>query len=185
MAPVTADYTSPEHWPALKNLAATIDGLDYFQVLNLPDNASGQQIRDAYYGLARALHPDKFFQINDDGTKEAVLKIYKRVVEAYMVLKDEKKRIKYHADVGGPDRARKLRFNEESEAEQKEAAKLAVKVAKTPKGEQLYQTALLDMKKSQWDKAYKSIQAAVMFEPANAELKTLLADLDKKRKGGA
>lgn len=179
------DYTAPQHWPALKNLAATIDGLDYFQVLNVQNSASGQQIRDSYYGLARALHPDKFFHLDDEGTKDAVHKIYKRVVEAYMVLKDEKKRIKYLADVTGPDRARKLRFTEESEAEQKEAAKLAVKVAKTPKGEQLYQTALLDMKKSQWDKAYKSIQTAVMFEPSNAELKALLADLDKKRKGGA
>lgn len=179
------DYTAPEHWPALKNLAATIDGLDYFQVLNIPNTALGPQVRDSYYGLARALHPDKFFHLSDEATKDAVHKIYKRVVEAYMVLKDEKKRIKYVADVTGPDRARKLRFTEESEAEQKEAAKLAVKVAKTPKGEQLYQTALLDMKKSQWDKAYKSIQTAVMFEPANAELKALLADLDKKRKGGA
>ena len=177
------DYTQPQFWPQLKGLAQTIDGLDYFQVLNVQQSASGQQIRDSYYGLARALHPDKFFQIADEETKDAVLKIYKRVVEAYTILKDEKKRIKYLADVTGPDRTRKLRFTEESEAEQKEAQKLATKVAKTPKGDQLYQAALLDMKKSQWDKAYKTIQTAVMFEPANAELKALLADLDKKRKG--
>lgn len=180
-----ADYTSPEHWPALKNLAATIDGLDYFQVLNLDTAAGGPQIRDSYYGLARALHPDKFFHLSDEETKEAVHKIYKRVVEAYMVLKDEKKRIKYVADVTGPERMKKLRFNEESESEVKEAAKMALKVAKTPKGEQMYQAALLDMKKNAWDKAYKSIQTAIMFEPSNAELKALLADLDKKRKGGA
>lgn len=177
------DYTQPEHWPSLKGLAATIDGLDYFEVLNVAQASSGQQIRDSYYALARALHPDKFFHIDDVGTKEAIHKIYKRVVEAYMVLKDEKKRIKYLADVTGPARAAKLRYTEESEAEQKEAAKLAVKVAKTPKGDQLYQTALLEMKKSQWEKAYKAIQTAVMFEPANADLKALLADLDKKRKG--
>jgi curved DNA-binding protein CbpA len=177
------DYTQPEHWPSLLGLSASIDGFDYFQVLNVPSTSSGQQIRDSYYGLARALHPDKFFHISDQPTKDAVHKIYKRVVEAYMVLKDEKKRIKYLADISGPARAAKLRFTEESEAEQKEAQKLAVKVAKTPKGEQLYQTALLDMKKSQWEKAFKNIQTAVMFEPQNAELKALLADIDKKRKG--
>jgi DnaJ-class molecular chaperone len=179
------DYTQPEHWPSLKGLAASIDGLDYFQILNLQSAASGQQIRDSYYALARALHPDKFFHISDEETKDAVHKIYKRIVESYTILKDEKKRIKYIADISGPERARKLRFTEESEAEQKEAAKAAVKVAKTPKGDQLYQTALLDMKKSQWEKAYKNIQTAVMFEPSNAELKALLADLDKKRKGGS
>lgn len=178
------DYTAPEHWPSLKQLAASIDGLDYFQILNLESAASGQQIRDSYYALARALHPDKFFHIQDVTTKDAVHKIYKRVVESYTILKDEKKRIKYVADISGPNRVQKLRYTEESEAEQKEAAKAAVKVAKTPKGDQLYQTALLDMKKGQWEKAYKNIQTAVMFEPSNAELKVLLADLDKKRKGG-
>ncbi len=178
------DYTQPQFWPQLQQLAATIDGLDYFQVLNLPTSAAGNQIRDSYYGLSRALHPDKFFHIADEATKAAVHKIYKRVTEAYTILKDEKKRIKYLADISGPDRARKLRFTEESEAEQKEQAKLATKVAKTPKGEQLYQAALLEMKKAQWDKAFKNIQTAAMLEPANGELKALLADLDKKRKGG-
>lgn len=177
------DYTQPEFWPQLKALAGNIDGLDYFQVLNLSTGASGPQIRDSYYALARALHPDKFFHIPDEETKAAVHKIYKRIVEAYTILKDEKKRIKYVADVSGPDRMKKLRYTEESEAEQKEQQKLAVKVAKTPKGEQLYQAALLEMNKSQWEKAYKNIQTAVMFEPANAELKVMLADLDKKRKG--
>jgi DnaJ-class molecular chaperone len=176
------DYTAPEHWPSLQQLAVNIDGFDYFQVLNISAQASGTQIRDSYYGLARALHPDKFFHIPDEPTKEAVHKIYKRVVEAYTILKDEKKRIKYTADISGPDRAKKLRFSEQAEAEQKEQQKMATKIAKTPKGEQLYQTALLDMNKSQWEKAYKSIQTAVMFEPSNAELKALLADLDKKRK---
>ncbi|MCC7070430.1 MAG: DnaJ domain-containing protein [Deltaproteobacteria bacterium] len=178
------DYTQPQFWPQLQQLAATIDGLDYFQVLNLPNTAAGNQIRDSYYGLSRALHPDKFFHITDEVTKAAVHKIYKRVTEAYTILKDEKKRIKYLADISGPDRAKKLRFTEESETEQKEQAKQATKVAKTPKGEQLYQAALLDMKKSQWDKAYKGIQTAAMLEPSNSELKALLADLDKKRKGG-
>ena len=178
------DYTQPQFWPQLQQLAATIDGLDYFQVLNLPNTAAGNQIRDSYYGLSRALHPDKFFHITDEVTKAAVHKIYKRVTEAYTILKDEKKRIKYLADISGPDRAKKLRFTEESETEQKEQAKQATKVAKTPKGEQLYQAALLDMKKGQWDKAFKGIQTAAMLEPGNAELKAMLADLDKKRKGG-
>jgi curved DNA-binding protein CbpA len=177
------DYTQPQFWPQLVALAGNIDNIDYFQVLNVAQTASGEQIRGSYYQLARALHPDKFFHITDEPTKDAVHKIYKRIVESYMVLKDEKKRIKYIADINGPDRLKKLRFTEESEAEQKEAAKLAVKVAKTPKGDQLYQAALLDMKKNQWEKAFKNIQTAAMFEPSNAELKALLADLDKKRKG--
>jgi DnaJ-class molecular chaperone len=179
------DYTQPQFWPQLVQLASTIDGLDYYQVLNLPQTALAGEVRASYYGLARALHPDKFFHIADATTKDAVHKIYKRVVESYTVLKDDAKRVKYTTDINGPQRAQKLRYTEQSDAEQKEQAKQAAKVAKTPKGEQLYQVALLDMNKGQWEKAYKSIQTAVMFEPQNAELKALMAELDRKRKGQA
>ena len=77
------DYTQPQFWPQLKQLAGNIDGLDYFQILNLAQTASSEQIRASYYLLARALHPDRFFHIDDEATKDAVHKIYKRVVEAY------------------------------------------------------------------------------------------------------
>jgi DnaJ-class molecular chaperone len=179
-----AEYTDPQFWPQLKQLAATIDGLDYFQILNVATNAPGPQIKTSYYGLARALHPDKFFHLDDADLKAAVNKIYKRVTEAYMVLKDEPKRQKYIKDISGPERAKKLRFTEESEAEQKEQAKAAVKVAKTPKGEQMYNTAVVDLANGRYDAAYKALQSATLFEPANAELKKLLAEVDKKRKGG-
>ena len=177
------DYTHPQYWPQLQGLANNIDNLDYFQILNVPVEASGAQIRDSYYALARALHPDKFFQIADEVTKAAVHKIYKRVTESYTILKDERRRIKYQADVQGPERIKKLRFTEESEAEQNAQQKAATKVAKTPKGEQMYNSAVVDMANQRWAQAYKNVQTALMFEPQNAELKKLLDDLDKKRKG--
>lgn len=179
-----AEYTDPQFWPQLKQLAATIDGLDYFQILNVATTAPGPQIKASYYGLARALHPDKFFHLDDVDLKAAVNKIYKRVTEAYMILKDEPKRLKYLNDISGPERAKKLRFTEESEAEQKEQAKAAVKVAKTPKGEQMYNTAMVDLANGRYDAAFKALQSATLFEPANAELKKLLTEVDKKRKGG-
>ena len=179
-----ADYTDPQFWPQLKSLANTIDDIDYYQILNVPQNATSSQIRQSYYGLARALHPDKFFHVADGDLKAAVTKIYKRVTESYAVLKEERKRLKYLADITGPERQKKLRFNEESEAEQKEQQKLATKIAKTPKGEQIYQAAVIDMSNGRWEQAFKNIQSATLFEPGNQELKKLLAEIDKKRKGG-
>ncbi len=179
-----ADYTDPQFWPQLKHLAATIDGLDYFQILNVAQTSPGPQIKASYYQLARALHPDKFFHLDDEVLKDAINKIYKRVTESYMTLKDEPKRQKYLRDITGPDRLKKLRFTEESEAEQKEQQKTAAKVAKTPKGEQMYNTAMVDLQNGRFDAAYKALQSATLFEPANADLKRLLAEVDKKRKGG-
>jgi DnaJ-class molecular chaperone len=179
-----ADYTDPQFWPQLKGLAQSIDGLDYYQILNLPQEASGPQVRQSYYALSRALHPDKFFHITDNELKAAVSKIFKRVTESYTVLKDDARRQQYTKDINGPDRQKKLRFSEESESEQKEQQKMAAKVAKTPKGEQMYNAALVDLQNNRLDAAYKNMQTALLFEPANAELKRLLGEIDKKRKGG-
>jgi DnaJ-class molecular chaperone len=179
-----AEYTEPQFWPQLKALAQSIDGLDYFQILNLPATASGPQIKTSYYALARALHPDKFYHIQEDELKGAVHKIYKRVTEAYTILKDEPKRIQYLRDIQGPDRAKKLRFNEASEQEQKEQQRQATRVAKTPKGEQMYNASMVALQNGKLDEAFKAMQSAVLMEPGNAELKRLLGELDKKRKGG-
>jgi hypothetical protein len=78
----------------------------------------------------------------------------------------------------------KLRFNEQSEAEQKEEQRQAAKVAKTPKGEQMYNASMIALQNGKLDEAYKAMQSAVLLEPANAELKRLLGEVDKKRKGG-
>lgn len=179
-----AEYTEPQYWPQLKALASSIDGLDYYQVLNLPTTAASPQIRTAYYALARALHPDKFYHIEESELKAAIHKIYKRVTEAYTILKDEPKRLQYLKDIQGPERAKKLRFNEQSEVEQKEQQRAATKVAKTPKGEQMYNASMVALQNGKLDEAFKAMQSAVLMEPANPELKRLLGELDKKRKGG-
>jgi curved DNA-binding protein CbpA len=179
-----AEYTEPQYWPQLKALAQSIDGLDYFQILNLPTTATSPQIRTAYYALARALHPDKFYHIEEKDLKASIHKIYKRVTEAYTILKDEPRRIRYLKDISGPERATKLRFTEASEAEQKEEQRQATKVARTPKGEQMYNASMVALQNGKLDDAYKAMQSAVLLEPTNADLKRLLGELDKRRKGG-
>ena len=48
----------------------------------------------------------------------------------------------------------------------------------------MYNTAMVDLQNGRLDAAYKALQSATLFEPANADLKRLLAEVDKKRKGG-
>jgi DnaJ-class molecular chaperone len=180
-----ADYTDPQFWPQLKALAQSIDQLDYYQILNLPQDANSTAIRSAYYGLSRALHPDKFFHITDVELKNAINKIYKRVTEAQSVLKDDGKRQRYVRDINGPERNKRLRFNEDSEAAAKQEEKLATKLAKTPKGEQLYNAAVVEIQNGRLDQGYKILQTACLFEPTNQDLKVLLQEVDRRRKGGA
>ncbi len=64
-------------------------GKDYYQILGVSENASGDEIKKAYRKLAKKYHPDA-----NKGSKEAEQK-FKEVSEAYHVLSDEKKRAQY------------------------------------------------------------------------------------------
>jgi len=172
-------------------LAAALDQLDYFGVLKLPQGAGHAEIKAAYYRESRAYHPDRFAAYPDAAFREVVGKIYRRVNEAYTVLRDDKRRARYVQDIGGPERAQKLRFTEADEAAVKEEQKKKVEeqMGQTPNGRKFYAAALLEIEAQRWDAAQRSLKSALMYEPGNAKFKEQLAlvegEIDKTRsKGG-
>jgi len=78
----------------------------FYEVLGLDASATDDELRKAYRKLSLKLHPDKIAQRGGDATKkeEAAAK-YEKIQEAYHVLIDEKKRLKYNA-LGSPSRYR-------------------------------------------------------------------------------
>ena len=177
------DYTEEQFWPQLMQLSQTIDGLDYYQILNLTQQADERQIRTAYYQMSRALHPDKFYNINNPPLRAAVNKIFKRVTEAYTILRDAKKRALYTERINGPERATRLRFDETLEQEEKNRAREEREVAKTAQGKKMYLAAVADMQAGRWDKAVKNLQSALLFEPGNETLKQLKEECAAKAAG--
>ena len=69
--------------------------MDYYEVLGVPRDATGEEIKRAYRKLARELHPD----VNPD---PATQEKFKEVTAAYEVLADPEKRQMY--DLGGDPR---------------------------------------------------------------------------------
>jgi molecular chaperone DnaJ len=72
---------------------------DYYEILQVPRNATKEQIKKAYRKKALEYHPDK-----NPGNKEAEEK-FKEAAEAYEVLSNDEKRARYdqfgHAGLGG------------------------------------------------------------------------------------
>jgi molecular chaperone DnaJ len=68
-----------------------LNGKDYYKILGLSKDASKDEIKKAYRGLAHQYHPDK-----NPGNKEAEDR-FKEIGEAYEVLSDDQKRSDYDA----------------------------------------------------------------------------------------
>ena len=148
----------------VETLTAVLDQLDYFGVLKVAQGASPAEIKAAYYRESRAFHPDRFAALPDPVVREAIGRIYRRINEAWTVLRDDKKRLKYLADVTGPDRGGKLRFTEADEAQVKEEAKRKVEeqYGQTPNGRKFFQAALTEIQGRRWDKAEVALKSALM-----------------------
>jgi curved DNA-binding protein CbpA len=180
------DGVTPQQAQQLALIADALDSQDYYQVLQLPQTATASEIKRAFYRDSRVYHPDRVFHLTDQALKGDLNTIYKRITEAYYVLKDDAKRRKYLLDLGGPDRANKLRYTEASEAELKAEAKKVVEeeFGTTPKGRQFYKTALQEIDRGQWSAAERSLKSATMFEPGNAKFKEKLTLVQSKLEDG-
>lgn len=150
-------------------LAQVLDELDYFQILKVGQNSSPADLKAAYYRESRAYHPDRFLQLPDLELREAIGKIYKRINEAYVCLRDDSKRAKYHADVSGPDRQRKLRFVEASEQELKKEKEQ--EVGATPQGRKFFLAGLSDLAAQRFASAERNFKMALTYEPSNVNFK--------------
>jgi DnaJ-class molecular chaperone len=166
----------------LDSLAEALDRLDYFEILQLAKTASRTEIKKAFHQGSRAYHPDRFYQLADEALKAKVDRVYKRMTEAYYVLRDDAKRQKYVADIESEERSKKLRFSEVAEAETKQELKKQneEQIGSTPKGRQFYTTAVADMNAQRWSAAERSLKMALTYEPTNPRYKEKLNEAQQR-----
>ena len=161
------------HWAAeTKQIAKHLEQLDYFQVLGVDYDAPLELLKSQYHQLQRNYHPDSFFSSPDEELKWAVHAIAKRVAEAYVILRDPAKRKKYTRDITSEERAKKLRYDEESEREQR--IEKEQEVAKTAQGRQLWTKAMNAERSGDLKSAIRDLQTALIFENGNEAFKAKL-----------
>jgi curved DNA-binding protein CbpA len=160
-----------------------LGSIDYFQVLKVEKTASPGEIKAAFYRESRLYHPDRVFHVADPELKANVHRIYKRVTEAWSVLRDDEKRHQYLAAVTGPQREQRLRYTEESEAERRRARE--EEVGTTPNGRKYHTAGVAALDAGKLDEALRNFKAALMYEPQNARYLEKIAAVKARAKDGA
>ena len=101
--PTTGPLPSDEE--DLKGFLARIDNAaDHYGVLAVTSTASIDDIKRAYYSLARRYHPDRFHL--DATVHSRIESAFARITQAYEVLTDTAQRPNYDAKLAAQDRAR-------------------------------------------------------------------------------
>lgn len=156
----------------LDQILAWLDRSDYYQILNVPKDAKSLQMKEAYFKLSKQYHPDKFYTLTDADSVEKITQVFKRVNEAYMVLKNPQKRKRYDEVAFGPEREQNLRY-QPGDADRGGPANLEDN-AKTPNGKKYLKLALVAQKNRDWKTAEANLKFAINFEPENAFIKKMM-----------
>ncbi len=150
----------------VRTLSKLVDELSYYQLLELAPGAPASAVKQAYYAASRKLHPDANRHLAGPD-REALDRIAKRISEAYQVLRDQRRRQAYDAQLGGG--ATRIPLAEAEARADKQA--LDDYLGKTPNGRRFFGLARADLDKGDLASAARNMKMALTFEPTNEGFK--------------
>lgn len=160
--------------PEIKALAGILDELDYYELLHLERGAPVSTVKHAYHAVSRRLHPD-LHRALDEESRVALVRVAKRVTEAYSVLRDPRRRQVYDARLADQRRPVRLQLAEAESAAEKKA--LEERLGSTPNGRRYFTLAHQEIDRGNLAAAARNLQMALAFEPANAFFKQKLEEV--------
>jgi curved DNA-binding protein CbpA len=79
-----------------------LQSMNYYQILNVSRQASGEEIKQAYFRLARKYHPDSFGRDIEVALRGQVDEVFDAVTKAYRILSRKEERTVYDARIAAP-----------------------------------------------------------------------------------
>jgi tetratricopeptide (TPR) repeat protein len=145
---------------------ALIDGQgDHFKLLGVSMDASDGEIRKAYFGLARQLHPDRLASLDIEDDQRQAQRLFAQVNNAFATLSDPKKRAEY-TDIqrrGGEAAVR-------AEQQKAEAA-----MQRALEAEEAFQRGEVALARNQIPAAIQEFQKAISLDPDAGDYHAMLA----------
>ncbi len=126
--------------------------LDYFEILGVKQSATREEIKRAYFALAKEYHPDKHFSSASAETRAVAQQIYDLISSAHDTLTDPNERKRYVAELA----------NGEKRPEDADVGKILAAEGKFQRGEDL-------MRNRQYAEAHKLFREAITLYPEEGE----------------
>jgi hypothetical protein len=82
-----------------------VDTETLYQVLNINNAATKEEVKTAYFDAAKRYHPDRLAPLGLTALRSDVERIFRRVAEAYQTLSDDARRQAYDASSAAPGQA--------------------------------------------------------------------------------
>jgi len=79
----------------IREAHASMKNQDHYEVLGIPRDAPKEEIKKAYFRLAKAYHPDRHFELGMNEVKKQLEELFQRITEAYDTLLMERNRKEY------------------------------------------------------------------------------------------
>ena len=138
---------------------------DHFQVLGVAQSATPDQIRTAYFNLARKLHPDRLSSLGIADDSRDAQRLFAQINTAFAVLNDPKSRDEYIRVLsrGGEAAVR---------AQDAEAEEMAARVMRA---EEAFRRGEMAMRRDQLAQALAAFTEAVELQPKEVEYQAMLA----------
>lgn len=76
-----------------------MEGMNFYEVLDVTTSASQAEIKKAYFALARKFHPDLFDRDLEAQQKEMIDGVFDQITKAYHTLSDDDKRTEYDKEL--------------------------------------------------------------------------------------
>lgn len=162
----------------IRALAAILDELDYYRVLEVESGAPVSEIRAAYHRAGRRFHPDGHRDLAPE-LQPQLARIAKRVTEAYSVLRDPRRRRVYDQQLASDTARVRLPLADASAEAERQSREQ--REGRTPNGRRYFMLAQADLSRGDRVAAERNLRTALTFEPDNASFREMLAGLRVKR----